>query len=76
MRPGVVQMATGAWYDPVSLPGEPHAVCVAGNPNMVTRDVGTSRLAQACTGQLCLVQVTPFEGTPPAGHGYDPPPTL
>ena len=66
-------MATGAWYDPVSLPGEPHGVCVAGNPNMVTRDIGTSRLAQACTGQLCLAQVSPFDGEPPAGHGYDPP---
>ena len=73
VRPGVVQMATGAWYDPVTLPGEPLPICVAGNPNMVTRDVGTSRLAQACTGQLCLVEVSPFAGTPPAGHGYDPP---
>ena len=73
VRPGVVQMATGAWYDPVPLPGEPHEVCVAGNPNMVTRDIGTSRLAQGCTGQLCLVQVSRFEGEPPAGRGYDPP---
>jgi biotin/methionine sulfoxide reductase len=73
VRPGVVQMATGAWYDPVTVPGEPLPICVAGNPNMVTRDVGTSRLAQACTGQLCLVEVSPFAGTPPAGHGYDPP---
>jgi biotin/methionine sulfoxide reductase len=73
VRPGVIQMATGAWYDPVSVPGEPNEVCVAGNPNMVTRDIGTSRLAQACTGQLCLVQVSPFEGEAPAGHGYDPP---
>jgi biotin/methionine sulfoxide reductase len=74
VRPGVVQMATGAWYDPVPLPGEPHPVCVAGNPNMVTRDVGTSRLAQGCTGQLCLVVVAPFVGEPPAGRGYAPPP--
>jgi len=73
VRGGVVQMATGAWYDPVSLPGERMPVCAAGNPNMVTRDVGTSRLAQACTGQLCLVQITPFAGDPPAGRGYDPP---
>ena len=73
VRPGVVQMATGAWYDPVPLPGEPYPVCVAGNPNMVTRDIGTSSLAQACTGQLCLVQVSRLDGAPPAGHGYDPP---
>jgi biotin/methionine sulfoxide reductase len=73
VRAGVVQMATGAWYDPVEIPGERYAVCAAGNPNMVTRDVGTSRLAQGCTGQLCLVQVEPFEGEPPSGHGYAPP---
>jgi biotin/methionine sulfoxide reductase len=76
VRPGVVQMATGAWYDPVTIPGEPHAVCVAGNPNMVTRDAGTSRLAQGCTGQLCLVELTPFVGEPPPGHGYAPPPLV
>jgi biotin/methionine sulfoxide reductase len=76
VRPGVIQMATGAWYDPVSLPGEPHGVCAAGNPNMVTRDIGTSRLAQGCTGQLCLVEVSPFAGESPAGHGYAPPSTV
>jgi biotin/methionine sulfoxide reductase len=75
VRPGVVQMATGAWYDPVTLPGESQAVCVAGNPNLVTRDIGTSRLAQGCTGQLCLVQVAPVTDVPPAGHGYAPPPS-
>jgi biotin/methionine sulfoxide reductase len=73
VRAGVVQMATGAWYDPVEVPGERYAVCAAGNPNMVTRDVGTSRLAQGCTGQLCLVQIELFEGEPPSGHGYAPP---
>lgn len=76
VRPGVIQMATGAWYDPVLLPGEPHPVCVAGNPNMVTRDIGTSRLAQGCTGQLCLVQVSRFDGAAPPGHGYAPPPIV
>jgi biotin/methionine sulfoxide reductase len=73
VRPGVVQMATGAWYDPVTLSGEAQTVCVAGNPNLVTRDIGTSRLAQGCTGQLCLVQVTPVAEMPPVRHGYAPP---
>jgi biotin/methionine sulfoxide reductase len=76
VRVGVVQMATGAWYDPVSVPDEPYPVCAAGNPNMVTRDVGTSRLAQGCTGQLCLVQVSRFDGDAPTGRGYDPPTIL
>lgn len=69
----VVQVPTGAWYDPVDIPGEPEGLCVHGNVNTVTRDVGTSRLAQGCTGQLCLVQVQRFEGNPPVGRGYGAP---
>ena len=33
-------------------------------------------LAQGCTGQLCLVEVTAFMGEPPAGRGYEPPPMV
>jgi len=73
VRPGVVQLPTGAWFDPVRITGEDRPVCGAGNPNMVTRDIGTSKLAQGCTGQLCLVQVERFDGDVPPGHGYDPP---
>jgi biotin/methionine sulfoxide reductase len=75
VRRGVAQMATGAWYDPVPLDGERWDVCVSGNPNVLTRDVGTSSLAQGCTGQLCLVDVAVFESDPPPGRGYAPPPT-
>ncbi|MBN9036657.1 MAG: molybdopterin guanine dinucleotide-containing S/N-oxide reductase [Rhizobiales bacterium] len=61
VRQGVVQCSTGAWFTPVEEDGT--TICVHGNVNTVTRDVGTSRLAQGCTGQLCLVdvvrQVTP-----------------
>ena len=64
---GVVQTPTGAWYDPID------GVCVNGNPNTVTRDAGTSRLAQGSTGQLCLVEIEKFVGAPPAGRGYAPP---
>ncbi|MBI4190539.1 MAG: molybdopterin-dependent oxidoreductase [Betaproteobacteria bacterium] len=72
-HPGVVQVPTGAWYDPVDLRGEPEGLCVHGNVNTVTRNIGTSRLAQGCTGQLCLVQVERFRGHPPRGRGYGPP---
>jgi biotin/methionine sulfoxide reductase len=51
---GVVQLSTGAWFDP-SAPDV--ATCVHGNPNALTTDVGTSRLAQGCTGQLARVEV-------------------
>jgi biotin/methionine sulfoxide reductase len=74
VRQSVVQMSTGAWYDPVQLGGESLPVCVAGNPNVLTRDMGTSSLAQGCTGQLCLVDVVRFLGPVPPGRGYSPPP--
>jgi biotin/methionine sulfoxide reductase len=73
VRPGVVQVSTGAWYDPVRVSGGDEEVCVNGNPNTVTRDVGTSRLAQGCTGQLCLVEVVIFDGKPPQGRGHRAP---
>ena len=41
IRPGVARLATGAWYDP-DTPGEPGALCRHGNPNVLTRDRGTS----------------------------------
>ena len=56
LRPGVVQLSTGAWYDPED-PAAEKPLCVHGNPNVLTRDVGTSRLAQGCTGQLTLVEI-------------------
>jgi biotin/methionine sulfoxide reductase len=64
LLPGVVQMATGAWFDPVD-PGAPGALDAHGNPNMLTRDVGTSPIAQSCSAQTCLVEIERFEGRAP-----------
>ena len=64
LRPGVVQLATGAWYDPED-PAAETPLCVHGNPNVLTRDAGTSRLAQGCTGQLCLVEIERFDAPVP-----------
>ena len=47
--------------------------CVHGNPNVLTRDVGTSALAQGCTGQLTVVNVEKFTGNLPPIQAYDPP---
>ncbi len=60
---GVVRLPTGAWFDP--LPGDGR-LDVHGNPNAVTRDIGTSRLGQGCAAQSCLVQVAAFAGELPA----------
>jgi biotin/methionine sulfoxide reductase len=72
IRQGVVQLPTGAWYDPAD-PEEEKPLCVHGNPNVLTRDVGTSSLAQGCTGQLTAIEVERFAGNLPPIHAYDPP---
>jgi biotin/methionine sulfoxide reductase len=72
MRKDVVQLPTGAWFDPVD-DGHGRMMCVHGNPNVLTRDVGTSSLAQGCTGQLTVVQVERYEGALPAIRAYEPP---
>ena len=72
LRQGVVQLSTGAWYDPDD-PAADKPLCVHGNPNVLTSDAGTSRLAQGCTGQLCLVEIERFDGPPPPIKAFDPP---
>ncbi len=71
LLPGCIQLPTGAWYDPLDSDGPP--TCLAGNPNVVTRDRGTSSLAQGSTGQLTLVEVEPAPEAPPP-HGHHAPP--
>jgi len=74
LRPGVVQLSTGAWYD-AEDPAAEKPLCVHGNPNVLTRDVGTSRLAQGCAGQLTLVEIERWNGPLPPVKAFDPPPT-
>jgi biotin/methionine sulfoxide reductase len=74
VRPRVVQLSTGAWYDPLD-PADPDAMCVHGNPNVLTFDRGTSKLAQGCSGQHALVEVARWMGPLPPIRAYDPPPT-
>ncbi len=74
VRPGVAQLSTGAWYDPLD-PADPDALCVHGNPNTLTLDRGTSRLAQGCSGQHVLVEIARWEGAPPPLKVHAPPPT-
>lgn len=68
IRAGVVAMATGAWWDPAGDGLDRH-----GNPNVLTQDVGTSRLGQGCAAQSCLVQVERFGGTLPEVTVLAPP---
>jgi biotin/methionine sulfoxide reductase len=72
LRPGVVQLSTGAWYDPAD-PTADESICVNGNPNVLTRDAGTSNLAQGCTGQLTVIDIERFDGPLPPVKAFDPP---
>jgi biotin/methionine sulfoxide reductase len=72
LKRGVVQFSTGAWYDPL-VPGEIGTLDKHGNPNVLTRDVGTSRLTQGTTAHTCLVDVERFDGELPPITAYDPP---
>ncbi|CVI22049.1 Biotin sulfoxide reductase [Agrobacterium fabacearum CFBP 5771] len=64
VRNGVMQLATGAWFEPHDRHAE-QAMCIHGNPNILTRDIGTSKLAQGSTGQITRVEVERFAGEAP-----------
>jgi biotin/methionine sulfoxide reductase len=72
IRPGVVEIATGAWYDP-EAPGTIGSLDKHGNPNMLTLDKGTSRLAQGPSAQTTLVEVEKFSGAAPPVTAHVPP---
>jgi biotin/methionine sulfoxide reductase len=62
-RRGVVQLPTGAWFDPVEPTDA--SPCAHGNPNVLTRDAGTSKLAQGPIAHTCMVEVQPADEPPP-----------
>ncbi|PPR10302.1 MAG: Dimethyl sulfoxide/trimethylamine N-oxide reductase [Alphaproteobacteria bacterium MarineAlpha11_Bin1] len=72
VRQGVVQLSTGAWLDPLDKTDigslEKH-----GNPNVLTIDKGSSRLAQSCMAQTALVEVEVYEGEVPPVTAFDTP---
>lgn len=72
LRPGVVKLSTGAWFDPASWAGS-DSLEKHGNPNVLTLDVGASSLSQGCMAQTCLVEVERFAHTPPPLTAFDLP---
>ena len=57
ITPGVVALPTGAWYGDAGENVDPH-----GNPNVLTPDIGTSKLGQGSSAHTALVQVSLNEG--------------
>ncbi len=69
VTPGVIQLSTGAWYDPT----EPGGLDKHGNPNVLTRDEGTSKLGQGPSSHSALVQVERYFGNLPPITAWGPP---
>jgi biotin/methionine sulfoxide reductase len=72
LMPGVVMMATGAWYDPVD-PAEPGTLDKHGNPNVLTVDKACSKLSQGCSAHTVLVNVEPWHGPNFSVTAHEPP---
>ena len=54
---GVIVLSTGAWFDPdYEINADLH-----GNPNVLTKDIGTSLLSQGPTSHTCLVEIRKAE---------------
>ena len=75
IRPGVVELAPGAWFDPVD-PAIPGSLEKHGNPNVLTIDKPTSTLTQCCAAQTALVEVERYDGPAPEITAFDPPPIV
>ncbi|MDA0221714.1 MAG: molybdopterin guanine dinucleotide-containing S/N-oxide reductase [Proteobacteria bacterium] len=68
----VAQLSTGAWFDPAP-PDNSALTCKHGNPNVLTRDEGTSSLAQGPVAHSCLIEVERFAGELPDLTAFQPP---
>ena len=75
VMPHVVQLATGAWYDPLD-PVKPGSLDKHGNANCLTIDKGTSRLAQGPIAHSCLVEVECWRGPLPPITAFGPPASM
>ena len=65
-------MSTGAWYDPEDA-SIPNSLCKHGNPNVLTRDKGTSSLGQGPSAHTCLIEIERFNGPLPEITAHMPP---
>jgi len=72
VMPGVAQISTGAWYDP-QYPTKLNSICKHGNPNILTRDKGTSKLGQGPIAHSCLIEIERFNDKLPKVTAHEPP---
>jgi trimethylamine-N-oxide reductase (cytochrome c) len=65
----VIRVDEGAWYAP-EIPGRIGTRCLNGNANVLTSDIATSELAQACSAHSCLVSIKKLKGEVKANTAY------
>ena len=73
IRRSVIVISTGAWFDPAVSDKDGKLMCKHGNPNVLTPDKGTSKLAQGPIAHTCLVDVEIYQGVPPKVTAFEPP---
>lgn len=73
VSPGVISLPTGAWFDPVPSTNNHLPLDRHGNPNVLTRDAGTSEIAQGTIANSALVEAEPFLHELPRVCAFDPP---
>ena len=71
VRPGVVRLSCGAWYDPADDAED--APCAHGNANMLTHDRGTSKLSQGPSSGTNMVEIERWTGPLPTVRAFAPP---
>ncbi|GHA36162.1 trimethylamine-N-oxide reductase TorA [Photobacterium aphoticum] len=69
---GVCRIHEGAWYSPLEG-GKAGTICTYGDPNVLTQDIGSSKLAQATSAASALVQIEKYTGPVPAVTGFNGP---
>ena len=72
IRESVIQLSTGAWFDPIDST-EPGTLELHGNPNVLTLDCGTSKLAQGPSAHSALVECERYDGDLPELTAFAPP---
>lgn len=69
---GTIAIHEGAWFDPQDL-AKGNVRCVNGNPNVLTRDEGTSKLAQGNSSNTAIVQIEKYQGYVPEVNVFKQP---
>ncbi|RPE67158.1 biotin/methionine sulfoxide reductase [Pacificibacter maritimus] len=71
LRRDCIALPTGAWLDLRQIDGKP--ICVHGNPNMLTRDKGSTQLSQGNIAHTAVVRVSKWSKPLPEISIFDAP---